>query len=51
MIILGAILLILGFIFGIQLLWIVGLILLIIGLVLFVAGRAGRGIGGRAHYY
>ncbi len=50
-IILGAILLILGLVFGIGILWTIGIILLIIGLVLFVVGRTGRTIGGRAHYY
>jgi hypothetical protein len=50
-IILGAILLILGLVFGIGILWTIGLILLIIGLVLLVVGRTGRTIGGRAHYY
>jgi hypothetical protein len=51
MIILGAILMILGFVFGINVLWVIGLILLIIGLVLLLLGRGGRQIGGRAHYY
>jgi hypothetical protein len=50
-IILGAILLILGLVFGIPILWTIGIILLIIGLVLLVVGRTGRTIGGRAHYY
>jgi hypothetical protein len=51
MIILGVILLILGFVFGIPILWTIGLILAIIGLVLLLVGRGGRTIGGRAHYY
>jgi hypothetical protein len=51
MIILGAILLILGLVFGIGILWTIGLILLVVGLVLMLVGRTGHAIGGRAHYY
>ena len=51
MIILGAILMILGFVFGIPILWTVGIVLLVVGLVLMLLGRGGRQIGGRAHYY
>jgi uncharacterized membrane protein len=50
-IILGAILMILGFVFGIPILWTVGIVLLVVGLVLMLLGRGGRQIGGRAHYY
>ncbi len=51
MIILGLILLLLGFVLGVPLLWTIGIIVLIIGLVLLVAGQAGRQIGGRSHYW
>jgi uncharacterized membrane protein HdeD (DUF308 family) len=51
MIILGIILLVLGFVFSIHLLWILGIILLVIGAVLAIAGFAGREIGGRRHWY
>lgn len=51
MIVLGLILLILGFVFGISVLWTLGIILLVIGLVLFVAGRLGHAVGGRKHYF
>ncbi len=51
MIILGIILLIIGFIAGIHLLWILGIIVLVIGAVLAIAGAVGNGIGGRRHYY
>jgi hypothetical protein len=50
-IILGAILMILGFVLGIPILWTVGIVLLVVGLVLMLLGRGGRQIGGRAHYY
>lgn len=51
MITLGVILLIIGFVAGIHLLWIVGIVLLLIGLVLFVLGATGRAVGGRNHYF
>ncbi len=51
MIITGLILLLLGVLLGIGILTTLGVILLIIGVVLMIAGRAGNGIGGRAHYW
>lgn len=51
MIILGVILAILGFVFSIQILWILGIIVLIVGLVLLLLGSTGRPVGGRAHYF
>lgn len=51
MIILGIILLILGFILSIPILWTIGIIVLIIGLVLMLLGATGRAIGGRRHYW
>ena len=51
MIILGVVLLILGFVFGIPILWTLGIILAVIGVVLYVAGSAGRQIGPRKNYW
>lgn len=51
MITLGVILLIIGFIVGIKILWIIGIILLVLGGVLALLGTMGRAIGGRKHYY
>ncbi len=51
MIILGLLLLLLGFVLSIPLLWTLGIIVLIVGLVLLIAGQAGRQVGGRAHYW
>jgi Family of unknown function (DUF6131) len=51
MIVLGVILLILGFIFGIHLLWVLGIILLVVGAILWIMGRVGRPLAGRRHYY
>ncbi|MFD0364143.1 DUF6131 family protein [Nocardia sp. GCM10030253] len=51
MIVLGLILLVVGYLIGIPLLITAGIILLIIGAVLWVAGSVGRPVGGRRHYY
>ena len=51
MIVLGVILLILGFVFGIHLLWVLGIILLVIGAILWIMGSMGRPLAGRRHYY
>ena len=51
MIILGVILLIIGFIAKIPILWTIGIIALVVGLILLVLGMTGRTIGGRKHYY
>jgi uncharacterized protein DUF6131 len=50
-IILGIILLVIGFVAAIHILWIIGIIVLVIGAVLAIAGATGRAIGGRKHYY
>jgi Family of unknown function (DUF6131) len=51
MIILGIVLLIIGFIAKIAILWSIGIIVLILGLILLVLGSLGRAVGGRRHYY
>lgn len=51
MIVIGIILLILGFIFAVPVLWTIGIIVLVIGLILALFGAMGREIGGRRHYY
>lgn len=51
MIVLGIILLLIGFIAKIAILWTIGIVLLLIGLVLMVLGSMGRAVGGRRHYY
>lgn len=51
MIILGIVLLIVGFLAGIPILWTIGIVLVIIGVVLFALGAAGHAVGGRRHYY
>ncbi len=51
MIVLGVILLLIGFIAGISILWTIGLILVVVGAVLFLLGSTGRAVGGRKHYW
>ena len=51
MITLGVILLLLGFLFGVPILWSLGMIVLVVGIVLWILGSVGREVGGRRHYY
>ena len=51
MILLGVILLIIGFLAKIAILWTIGIILVVIGAILALLGMMGRAVGGRAHYY
>ena len=51
MIILGIIMLVLGFVLNIPVLWTIGIILLVVGAVIAVLGAAGRAVGGRKHWY
>ena len=51
MLILGLILLLLGFLLGVPILWTLGIILLVVGAVLFLLGSAGRPVGGRRHWF
>ncbi len=51
MIILGLILLVIGFIAHITILWTIGIVLIVVGAVLAVLGATGRAIGGRKHWY
>lgn len=51
MIILGVILLIIGFVAKISIVWTLGIIVLVVGAVLAIMGGLGREVGGRRHYY
>lgn len=51
MIALGVILLIIGFLFGIGILWTIGIILIVIGAILWILGAMGHAVGGRRHYW
>jgi hypothetical protein len=51
MIVAGAVLAILGFVFGIHLLWVLGIVLLVIGAVMWAFGSMGRPVAGRRYWY
>ncbi|WP_328453138.1 MULTISPECIES: hypothetical protein [unclassified Amycolatopsis] len=51
MIVLGVILLIIGFIVGIPALYTIGIVLAVAGVVLAILGGTGRKVGGRAHWF
>ncbi|HEY5016872.1 MAG TPA: DUF6131 family protein [Streptosporangiaceae bacterium] len=51
MIILGIILLVIGFVAKIAILWTIGIILVVIGAILFLLGSLGHAVGGRRHYF
>jgi Family of unknown function (DUF6131) len=51
MIILGIILLIIGFIAKVAIIWTIGIILVVVGAILFLLGAMGRAVGGRRHYF
>ncbi len=51
MIIIGLVLMLIGFLIGIPILWAVGILLVIVGAVLWILGAAGREVFGRRHYY
>jgi hypothetical protein len=51
MIILGIVLLIIGFVAAIPILWTIGIVVLLIGLSLMLLGMVGHAVGGRRHYY
>jgi hypothetical protein len=40
-----------GKLLSVPVLWIIGLVLIVIGAILWIAGAAGREVGGRRHYY
>ena len=51
MIVLGIILLIIGFIAAVHIIWILGIIAVVIGAVFAIAGLLGHEIGGRKHVF
>ena len=51
MVIVGLVLLLLGFLLGIPILWTLGIILVIVGLILMLVGRSGRTVGGRRYWF
>ena len=51
MIILGLILLLIGFLAHIAIVWTIGIIVLVVGVILAVLGTVGHAVGGRRHYF
>jgi hypothetical protein len=51
MIILGIVLLIVGFVVSIPILWTIGIILVVVGAVFSILGATGRATGGRKYWY
>lgn len=51
MILLGVVLMIIGFVASIAIFWTIGIVLLVIGIVLELMGKAGHAVAGRRHYY
>jgi uncharacterized membrane protein HdeD (DUF308 family) len=50
-IVLGIVLLIVGFVAKVAIIWTLGIIVVVIGAILALFGFAGREIGGRKHWY
>lgn len=51
MIVLGIILLLIGFLAKIAILTTIGIIVVVVGLVLLLLGATGRAVGGRKYWY
>lgn len=51
MIVLGIILLIIGFVAKIAIIWTIGIVVLVAGAILALLGMAGHAVGGRRHYF
>ena len=51
MIALGVVLLILGFVFNVYLLWVLGIVLAVVGAVFWLLGAAGHAVAGRRYLY
>lgn len=51
MIIIGLVLLLIGFLTSIAILWTLGVIVIVVGVVLWILGSVGHAVGGRRHYF
>jgi hypothetical protein len=51
MIVIGIVLLLLGFLLSVPILWTLGIIALVVGLILLLLGSIGHAVGGRRHYW
>jgi hypothetical protein len=50
-IVIGLILLIIGFIAHIAIVWTIGIVVLLIGVILALLGSLGHAVGGHRHYF
>jgi uncharacterized membrane protein HdeD (DUF308 family) len=50
-ILLGVVLLIIGFVASVQIIWTLGIIAIVVGAILAILGMGGREIAGRRHWY
>jgi hypothetical protein len=51
MIIIGLVLLLIGYLLAIPILWTLGIIAVVVGLILLVLGSTGHAFRGRRHYW
>jgi hypothetical protein len=51
LIILGVILLIIGFVAKVAIIWTIGIVVVVAGAVLALLGMVGHAVGGRRHYF
>jgi len=51
LIVLGIILLIIGFVAKIAIIWTIGIVVVVVGAALALLGMAGHAVGGRRHYF
>lgn len=51
MVVLGVILMLIGFVAKVAILWTLGIVAIVVGAVLNIAGYAGHQVGGQAHWY
>jgi Family of unknown function (DUF6131) len=51
MIILGIILLIIGFVAKVAIIWTLGILAVVVGAILALLGTVGHAVGGRRHYF
>jgi Family of unknown function (DUF6131) len=48
---LGVVCLLIGLIFGVPLIWTIGIILVVVGIIFALLGMMDRAVGPRRHYY
>jgi hypothetical protein len=51
MIIIGLVLLLIGFLVKVAIVWTIGIVVLVVGLILVLLGSVGHAVGGRRHYW